>query len=78
VLRLVNAENQPLSALDIDLRLRHPANAYLDRSLKLLPVGDGVYEARVADLKRGQWDVMAATRSTENVAFQATRRVVLP
>jgi len=78
VLRLVNAENQPLSALDVDLRLRHPANAYLDRSLKLMPLGDGVYEARVADLKRGQWDVMASTQSSEKVAFQATRRVVLP
>jgi len=78
VLRLVNAEKQPLSALDVDLRLRHPSNAYLDRSLKLLPLGDGVYEARVADLKRGQWDLIAATRSSENVGFQATRRVVLP
>ena len=78
VVRLVNAENQPLSALDVDLQLRHPANAYLDRSLKLMPLGDGVYEARVADLKRGQWDVMASTQSNENVAFQATRRVVLP
>ena len=78
VVRLVNAENQPLSALDVDLQLRHPANAYLDRSLKLMPLGDGVYEARVADLKRGQWDVMASTQSSEKVAFQATRRVVLP
>jgi|JI10StandDraft_1071094.scaffolds.fasta_scaffold132035_2 nitrogen fixation protein FixH len=78
VVRLVNAENQPLSALDVDLQLRHPANAYLDRSLKLMPLGDGVYEARVAGLKRGQWDVMASTQSSEKVAFQATRRVVLP
>lgn len=78
VVRLVNTENQPLSALDVDLQLRHPANAYLDRSLKLMPLGDGVYEARVADLKRGQWDVMASTQSSEKVAFQATRRVVLP
>lgn len=78
VLRLVNAEDKPLSALDVDLQLRHPANAYLDRSLKLQALGDGVYEARLADLKRGQWDVVALTRSTENVAFQATRRVVLP
>ena len=78
VLRLVNAENQPLSALDLNLLLRHPANAYLDRNLKLMPLGDGVYEARVADLKRGQWDVMASTHSSEKVAFQATRRVVLP
>jgi nitrogen fixation protein FixH len=41
-------------------------------------LADGVYEARVADLKRGQWDVMASTQSSEKVAFQATRRVVLP
>jgi len=78
VMRLVNADDQPLSALDVDLQLRHPANAHLDRSLKLSPLGDGVYEARVADLKRGQWDVVAATHSTDNVAFQAMRRVVLP
>lgn len=78
MVRLRNSEEQPLSALDVDVQLRHPVNAHLDRSLKLKALGDGVYEARVADLKRGQWDVVASTRNSENVAFTASRRVVLP
>ena len=58
--------------------LRHPVNAHLDRTVKLQSLGDGAYEARVNDLMRGQWDVIANTQSTEKVAFAAKRRVLLP
>lgn len=77
-LRLVNGEQQPMSALDVDLLLRHPVNAYLDRTLKLEGKGDGLYEIEVAGLSRGQWDIVARTRSADNVAFETKRRVVLP
>lgn len=77
-LRLLNADQQPLSGLDVEAMLRHPVNAHLDRTVKLQSLGDGAYEARVNDLMRGQWDVIANTQSTEKVAFAAKRRVLLP
>ena len=77
-LRLLNADQQPLSGLDVEAMLRHPVNAHLDRTVKLQSLGDGAYEARVNDLMRGQWDVIANTQSTEKAAFAAKRRVLLP
>lgn len=76
--RLVNRDAQPMSALDVAVRLRHPANSHLDREISLSPAGGGAYEARVTGLARGQWDMIAVTKSSDGTRFQATRRVLLP
>jgi nitrogen fixation protein FixH len=76
--RLEKGDAKPVGALDVTARLRHPVNSYLDRTVKLTATLDGVYEARVPDLVRGQWDVVAQTRSSEGTDFTATRRVLLP
>ena len=76
--RLATSEAKPLVALDVTARLRHPVNSYLDRTVKLTASGDGAYEARVPGLVRGQWDVVAETKSSEGTGFTATRRVLLP
>lgn len=77
-LRLLNGEQKPLSGLDVEAVLRYPVNAHFDQSVKFQSLGNGDYEARISHLMRGQWDVIASTRSTEKVPFTATRRVLLP
>jgi nitrogen fixation protein FixH len=76
--RVVDQDAQPLNALDIAAQLRHPVNSYLDRRISLSATGEGHYEARVAGLPRGQWDVVAQTQATDGTGFSATRRVLLP
>lgn len=76
--RLETDDAKPVGALDVTARLRHPVNSHLDRTVKLTATLDGVYEARVPGLVRGQWDVVAQTQSSKGTGFTATRRVILP
>jgi len=76
--RILNRDAQPLSALEVTMRLRNPVNSYLDRHLSLDAKGQGEYEARITGLARGQWDIIARTRASDGTGFVATRRVLLP
>jgi nitrogen fixation protein FixH len=76
--RVVDGDAMPLGALDVAAHLRHPVNSYLDRKIGLSATSEGHYEARVAGLPRGQWDVVAQTQATDGTDFSATRRVLLP
>lgn len=75
---ITTGARMPVDALDVTATLRHPVDARLDREVVLRPMPGGGYEARVPGLARGQWDVVARTRSTDNTVFEATRRVVVP
>ena len=75
---ITTGERTRLDTLDVTATLRHPVDARLDREVVLHPTPEGGYEARLPGLARGQWDVIARTRSPDNVTFEALRRVVVP
>lgn len=64
------------SALSVEAVLRRPTDARLDRTIELTPAGDGNYRAVAAAVAPGAWDVIVRTKNGD-VAFEATRRVVL-
>lgn len=76
--RILDRDAKPLNTLEVTMRLRNPVNSYLDRYLTLHARGQGDYEARITDLSRGQWDIIARTRANDGTGFVATRRVLLP
>ena len=67
------------AGIDVSLTgtLRHPANENLDRSLELKQIGPGLYQADLADIRPGAWDVIVHTGS-EAAPFEATRRLWVP
>jgi nitrogen fixation protein FixH len=64
------------SALSVAATLRRPTDAHFDRTIDLVAVGGGNYEAVASDLAPGAWDVIVRAKSS-GVAFEAQRRVVL-
>ena len=56
-------------------KLRHPANENRDRGLAFIEVRPGVYQATLAGVNSGYWDVEVASRN--GAPFQAMRRLWL-
>jgi nitrogen fixation protein FixH len=74
---IMAGDGTPLSALEVEATLRRPVDARRDRTVRLEAVGDGAYRGRVADVERGQWDVVARAAAAGGAAFEAERRVML-
>lgn len=70
-------EQQPISGLKVDVTLRRPTNAKLDRTESLPVSGNGIYTASIKGIEPGVWDIVATTTSSDGTKFEATRRVVL-
>jgi nitrogen fixation protein FixH len=56
--------------------LRHPMDAERDRRLAFHAAGNGAYEAELAGVPSGGWDVVVSAVS--NSPFEASRRIWLP
>jgi nitrogen fixation protein FixH len=63
--------------LKLEVTLRRPIDAHLDRTVAMSATGDGHYTATVGALVPGQWDVIASAKADDGTPFQAMRRVVL-
>lgn len=77
-LRVEDRGKLAVNGLDVGVTMRHPTNAHLDRDVKLLPKGDGLYQATLANVMPGQWDVIAEGALNGQPSFEAKRRILLP
>lgn len=59
LIRVTNAEDQPVMGLELTGVLRHPANTDLDHALTFNEARTGVYSAPVEDLTEGGWTLHA-------------------
>lgn len=58
--------------------LRHPANRALDREIVFAGKGEGLHEAKIADLPSGQWDLVVWGKSDGAEIIEARKRLWLP
>lgn len=54
--------------------LRHPANAHLDRTLPLAPLGEGRFAATTPDVMAGQWDLVITVQNGADTLYEARSR----
>lgn len=73
---IAGRDGSPKSMLTAEAVLRRPTDARLDRTVPLVQMGDGNYEARVKDVAAGAWDIIVRAKD-DSGAFEAERRVVL-
>jgi nitrogen fixation protein FixH len=70
-------DGNPKSTLAVELTLRRPTDASLDRIVSLNAVGNGMYRTVTGDLAPGAWDIILRAKDGSAVTFEAERRVVL-
>lgn len=72
-------QGQALNDLAVTALLAHPAARRLDRAIALIAVGNGVYEAKIADVDAGAWGLVieAKTPETATRLFLSRHRVIL-
>ena len=79
--RVAVALRAPNGAAAQDVRLtgelRHPMDETRDHALNLVKVRAGEYQADVADVGPGTWDVVVKT-SADTTPFEASRRLWVP
>lgn len=73
---IAGRDGVPKNKLVVDAVLRRPTDANLDQKVTLASTGNGVYEAAVAGIVPGAWDVVVHAQE-DGAAFEAERRVVL-
>ncbi len=73
--RIQDRNGQAKNVLTVEATLRRPTDANLDRTIALVPAGNGYYKAVASGLAPGAWDVIVHAKSGD-VAFEAQRRVV--
>ena len=73
----VTHDGGPAAAISAVARLRHPANAHLDRDLPLTAEGDGRFTAAVETLSPGRWDVEVTVTRDGAELYQARDRLWL-
>ena len=74
LIRIMDAEDQPVMGLELTGALRHPANLELDRVLSFTEARPGVYSAPVTELSEGGW-TLRAEASGEDVPFVLEREL---
>lgn len=72
------AQDEPLTGLVMEGRLRRPTQLKLDRPLDFRAVGPGLYRAEADDVEPGAWDVVIKAGESEPGQFEARRRIWLP
>ena len=75
--RLADREGKPLDGLELEILIRRPAEAGLDRRLTLVPQGAGLFRAEVTLPKSGQWLVRVHAYRGADV-FQQETRIIVP
>jgi len=70
-------DGTPESGLTLTGELHHPADEGLDRTLHLEEKARGLYQAELAGIHRGEWDVIVAT-AANLPPFEARRRLWVP
>jgi len=74
LIRIDNADNEPVMGLQLTGALRHPANLELDRALSFTEARPGVYSAPVSDLTEGVWTLRAQAED-EDIPFVLEREL---
>ena len=77
VVAIKDRQSRALTGLTLEVMLRRPTNANLDRIVALKSESNGHYSATVPDVARGQWDAIATAKASDGISFEATRRVML-
>lgn len=78
-LRFNDQQGKALNDLAVTALLAHPAARRLDRAIALVPLGDGRYEARIADVDAGAWGLVIEAKAQETATrlFLSRHRVIL-
>ena len=74
---LRKADGAPARDVKLGGELRHPADETRDHPLRLVEVRTGEYEADVAGVSVGAWDVVVNS-SPNGAPFEASRRLWVP
>ena len=72
-----DAGDEPLSGLQVSVRLQRPVDKRLDHDATLVEQVPGAYGGRLADVAEGQWDLVIEAESTGSVVFRSRSRLVL-
>lgn len=72
-----DANGAPARDIELTGELRHPADETRDHPLHLVQVTSGEYQADVAGVRPGAWDIVVSS-SPHNVPFEASRRLWVP
>lgn len=75
--RLADAHGAPEIRPRLTGELRHPANENRDRPLDLKETAPGLYQADLANVGPGSWDVLVSS-AAKDAPFEAVRRVWVP
>jgi nitrogen fixation protein FixH len=75
-MRMMDRDGRPVKGPELGGELRHPADENRDRPIDLKLVGPGTYQAELAGISPGAWDVLVRSRN-EHVPFEAERRLWL-
>ena len=81
IIRLADAEGDPLSQQTVSATLRHASDAGLDRDIALAPVNLGEYAQTVpADVPGGVWTLKFEVRNTPEgeIVFTGQKSVMIP
>ena len=76
-LNLRRSNNGPESGMALRGELRHPMDEGRDRALRFKETSRGIYQADLAGVSRGLWDVVVWSAAGQP-PFEATRRLWVP
>jgi len=76
VVQLQQRNGAPQTQASLAGEMRHPTDENRDRPLLFSEMSPGVYQAELAGIARGNWDVLVSNQGQE--PFQASRRLWLP
>ena len=76
IVQLQQRNGAPQTQETLTGELRHPADENRDRPLLFSEMSPGVYQAELAGIAPGNWDVLVSNQGIE--PFQASRRLWLP
>jgi len=76
VVQLQQRNGAPQTQASLTGEMRHPTDENRDRPLLFSEMSPGVYQAELAGIARGNWDVLVSNQGQE--PFQASRRLWLP
>ncbi|HKU55110.1 MAG TPA: FixH family protein [Rhizomicrobium sp.] len=76
IVQLRQRNGTPQTQASLTGEMRHPADENRDRPLVFSETSPGVYQAELAGIASGNWDVLVSNQGRD--PFQASRRLWLP
>lgn len=76
IVQLRQRNGTPQTQASLTGEMRHPADENRDRPLVFSETSPGVYQAELAGIAAGNWDVLVSNQGSD--PFQASRRLWLP